>query len=324
MDSIVRHLVYITIVFLASGCKLAVMVSSEGNVESLSGTRDCSGPGYCEFNITEPSFSETFTAVPRPGFEFVRWQDGNGFICANATDPVCTVEMPNETLGAAVVALFSTGSLRPVFSDPGGVDTDGDGTYNEFDMDDDNDGWLDYEDDCPLDGPDLNGSGCPTLPEWGTVLVGDRYWMQPDLFPDLSWRDINAVCPPPTGVCYGTLGYLDVTGWTWATGDEVTAFLNTLLGTTLGTVPDYVEIPEWTTLSPFFFNYFSSQTDDPSTVYGWIRDEANILEGYVYGVRCGADSDPDCYELRAGAAEMGNPIPKSLPYRTVWLYQLNN
>jgi hypothetical protein len=144
--------------------------------------------------------------------------------------------------------------------------------------------------------------------------------MQPDLFPDLSRDAINAVCPSPSGVCSGVLGYLDVTGWTWATGDAVTVFLNSLLGTSLGAVPDVIEYPDRTTLEPFFFDYFSSQIDVDLSLYAWIRDEASILEGYVYGVRCAADLNPDCYELRAVAAEMGNPIPKSLPYRTVWRY----
>ena len=120
-DGFVRTLTIATLALLVTGCKLAVMVSSEGNVVSSSGTRNCSGPGYCEFAITDSSFSETFTAVPRPGFEFVKWQDGGGFFCAKSTDPVCTVEMPNEDFGDAVVALFLTGSIRPVFSDPGNV-----------------------------------------------------------------------------------------------------------------------------------------------------------------------------------------------------------
>jgi hypothetical protein len=322
MDGIVRHLVLISIVLLVPGCKLAVMVSSEGNVLSSSETRHCNGPGYCEFDIVESSFSDTFTAVPRPGFEFVRWQDGNGFLCADATDPVCTVEMPNDTVGAAIVALFNTGSIRPVFSNPGGVDTDDDGTINELDADDDNDGLPDSSDDCPLDGPDLNGLGCPTIPDEETVLVGDRLWVQPNLFPDLSWHDINAACPASTGTCSGKIGDIDVSGWTWASGDEVSDLINTFMGTSLGAVPGVIEISGWTTFSPFIFNFFWSQIDDPSIVYGWIREEANIMEGYVYGVRCGAVSDSDCYDLRAGAAEMSNPIPKSQPYRTVWLYRL--
>ena len=50
---------------LLSGCKLAVMVSSGGYVQSLSGTQNCHGPNYCEIDISEADFSETFTAVAR-------------------------------------------------------------------------------------------------------------------------------------------------------------------------------------------------------------------------------------------------------------------
>ena len=52
-------------------------------------------------------------------------------------------------------------------------------------------------------------------------------------------------------------------------------------------------------------------------LYGWIRDEVNIVEGYVYGMCSGAEADSDCFDLRAGAAAMGNPIPKSLLYSSV-------
>ena len=161
MNGVIRPLLFVSALALLSGCKLAIMVPSEGNVVSASGTRDCNGPGYCEFDITESSFSDTFTAVPRPGFEFVAWQDGSGFFCADVTAPACTVEMPNEAFGAFVVALFRTGLIRPVFSNPEGVDTDGDGAINALDDDDDNDGRLDEFDDCPLDGPDRDGLGLP-------------------------------------------------------------------------------------------------------------------------------------------------------------------
>lgn len=99
MGRIVKHFVFVAVMFLIAGCRLAVMVPSEGNVSSSSGTRDCTGPDYCEFDITEPSFSESFMAVPRPGSEFVEWQGGGGFICADTTDPVCVVEMPDGRSG---------------------------------------------------------------------------------------------------------------------------------------------------------------------------------------------------------------------------------
>lgn len=321
MARLAKHLVLIATALALTGCKLAVMVSSGGYVESSSGTRDCTGPDYCEFVITDPAFSETFTAVPRPGYSFVGWQDGNGFICTNEGGTSCTVAMPNETIGAAVVALFSTASIRPVFSDPGGIDTDGDGTIDTLDLDDDNDGREDEFDNCPLDGPDV-WDGCPTIVEAAEVIVGTRNWVQPDWFDDISWHDVNATCPAATGLCSGEIAGVDVTGWTWATSAEVTDLINSFMGTSLGAVPDWIEIPGWTTVNPFVFNYFHSISDDPETVYGWTRDEANIMQAYRYGMRCGASNDPDCFALRAGAAEMGNPIDKAATYTGVWLYRI--
>ncbi len=307
---------------LISGCKLAVLVPQGGSVQSLSGTRNCLGPRYCEFEINDGDFSETFTAVPRPGFEFVKWQKGDGFFCGNSTDPVCAVSLPGGAAGDSIVASFAEGSIRPLFRSHG-VDTDGDGTVNEIDTDDDNDGRSDDSDDCPLDGPNRNGLGCPSISDEEMVLVGDKYWAQLQPFPHLSWDEINAACPASTGICFGKIGDVDVTGWTWASGNEVTALLNAFLGTELGAVPDRVEVLEWITLSPYIFNYFWPQDDQGAlSVYGWIREEANLMEGYVYGVRCAAAYDPNCYELRAGAFEFGNPLPKSLPYGKVWLYRL--
>lgn len=51
----------------------------------------------------------------------------------------------------------------------------------------------------------------------------DRLWAQIDLFKNLSWNEISAVCPPPTGECRegGILNGLDMTGMTWASWDEV-------------------------------------------------------------------------------------------------------
>lgn len=318
MNLIVKYLAFVAIASLVTGCKLAVMVPSEGNVVSSSGTRDCFGPDYCEFDIVETSFSETFTAIPRPGFEFVKWQDGGGFICADDTDPVCTVEMPDDTVGAVIVALFNTGSIRPVFSNPGGVDTDGDGIINELDDDDDGDGRQDAFDNCPLDAPDRDGLGCPVILESETVQVNDKLWAQPSLFAGVTWYEVHDVCPGPTGNCAGKLGEIDVTGWTWASGDEVTSLLNDFLGTNLGAVPDLMYEPDGRNLSPNIFDYFTAHEFCCTwhSIGGWIREQANVVEGYHYAVGCGDLNDDQCMSFRAGAlgsAENGIELfPKSL------------
>jgi hypothetical protein len=65
-------------------------------------------------------------------------------------------------------------------------------------------------------------------PELDTVSVDEKEWLQPDLFTNLSWDDINAVCPE--GACAGTLNGHDMTGWTWAKVDDLNALFNHYIG----------------------------------------------------------------------------------------------
>lgn len=206
-----------------SGCKLAVLVSSGGDVTSLSGTRDCAGPNFCEFDIDSSGFSETFTAVPRPGFEFVKWNSGGGFLCEESASQQCTVSLPAEPLGSYIIASYDTGFIMPVFKDVG-FDTDGDGIFDRQDDDDDNDGVLDVDDLCPLD-PNPN---CGILID--NVVIGDRQWAQVKLFDGLTWEEVNAVCPDGNCISGETLNGWDMTGWKWASVDEVKLLFNTLIG----------------------------------------------------------------------------------------------
>jgi hypothetical protein len=54
------------------------------------------------------------------------------------------------------------------------------------------------------------------MPITDTVTADGKEWAQVDLFLNLSWYDINAVCPE--GVCSdgGMLNGYDMTGWLWA------------------------------------------------------------------------------------------------------------
>jgi hypothetical protein len=327
MKILARFLLSIAVTCLVVGCKLAVMVSPGGNVYSDSGTRNCVGPDFCEFDITDPFFSETFTAVPRPGFTFEKWQGGDGFVCANSTDPVCTLTLSGGVLGNAVVDSGLTGSVRPLFSGPSDLDSDGDGVVNMLDDDDDDDGYPDIGDQCPLDGPDWDGFGCPYIPEHLTVLLSDgKRWAQPELFDWANWHDVNAVCPAPAGICFGKLGDYDVTGWVWASGGAVTSLLNAFLGTSLSAVPDWTsvpDVPEWTAFSPNIFNYFFAEDNGGGPrLWGWHRDQANIVEAYPYGLSCQVMADDDCYYLYAGSYDRGVPSPMTLDLGGAWLYRV--
>ncbi len=59
------------------------------------------------------------------------------------------------------------------------------------------------------------------------TIPGDgKEWLQPVDFLDYSYDQVNAVCP--SGVCSGTLpgSTVDLTGYTWASIDEVSALFN--------------------------------------------------------------------------------------------------
>jgi hypothetical protein len=92
----------------------------------------------------------------------------------------------------------------------------------------------------------------PITPITDTVTVDGREWAQVDLFTNLTWDHINAVCPE--GVCAGILNGFDMTGWAWASVDDVNALFNFYIGSEkLGPGPDcYPEelflwgpYPEW-------------------------------------------------------------------------------
>ena len=174
-------------VSLMVGCKLAVMVPPGGQVQSSSGTRSCDGGTegkFCTFDLSAVSlpYSESFTALAKPGYQFEKWQDGGGFQCANSTSPTCTVAIADDPFGAIVRAMFDMGRIMPIYKDIG-IDTDSDGVRNELDDDDDNDGILDIHDSCPLDpSPDCS-IGTPIT---DTVFINGREWAQVDLFTRLS------------------------------------------------------------------------------------------------------------------------------------------
>ncbi|MEM1112906.1 MAG: hypothetical protein AAGI11_13425 [Pseudomonadota bacterium] len=67
------------VVSLLSGCTHPVEVVGEGDVLSSSGERDCSAQERnCPFLVVE-AFEERYTALPRAGHTFVRWQNcGDG------------------------------------------------------------------------------------------------------------------------------------------------------------------------------------------------------------------------------------------------------
>ncbi|MEZ5503874.1 MAG: hypothetical protein R3E50_14880, partial [Halioglobus sp.] len=76
------------------------------------------------------------------------------------------------------------------------------------------------------------------------VTVDGKDWAQADLFTNLSWSDINSVCP--AGVCSsGSLNGYDMSGWSWASIEDVNNLFNSYIGSpALGPGPDEVYIDD--------------------------------------------------------------------------------
>ena len=127
MNALIAKTLFICcIATVVTGCKFALMVTADGDVSSSSGTRDCAGGTICEFEITDTDFSETFTATAREGYVFSKWQAGDGYLCANSTNPVCAVSNVPATGIPGVDAFILTGTYfyaKPVFTFVG-IDTD--------------------------------------------------------------------------------------------------------------------------------------------------------------------------------------------------------
>ena len=104
-------------VCMLAGCKVAVIVVEGGQVESgESGT--CTPEKVCVHEVNDTDYKQTFTAVAAPGWEFVKWTNGDFNLCNNSTNPDCVID---STLSKgnpgleAVIASNTTFFILPLF-----------------------------------------------------------------------------------------------------------------------------------------------------------------------------------------------------------------
>jgi len=60
-------------------------------------------------------------------------------------------------------------------------------------------------------------------------IVDGREWYQPADLYGIAWDDIAEVCDPASGVCNGSVGGHDLTGWMWADRAQANGLLNHFL-----------------------------------------------------------------------------------------------
>ncbi len=140
------------------------------------------------------------------------------------------------------------------------------------------------------------------------VIKDGKEWLQPKDFVNLTWYDVAQVCDPVTGLCDGTLGSTDVTGYTWASVDEVSGLFNAY-----GVAPPLTGLGEvnhadssWAPafLDDFDHTYISSRHE---YVWGWARTAdtrgasytpacANWFESTVFDTAITDNSEPNGFE----------------------------
>jgi List-Bact-rpt repeat protein len=100
-----RHRFTLLILSLAlSACKHPLEIVGEGDIVSASGTRDClleeyqaNAPNCIENTVVNDAFTETYTAIPRPGWEFQGW---SGY-CTDTDEPSCSFAVPENWVAAS-------------------------------------------------------------------------------------------------------------------------------------------------------------------------------------------------------------------------------
>jgi hypothetical protein len=185
MKQTLRFLLLLSLTILIVGCKLAVINVEGGEVHSdANGT--CVAGLVCIVEVTDPNFSESFTAIPDTGWHFEKWNSGDGFLCAGSTDHTCTLSFQGHEESKAVEAMVAspeTFYLMPIFK-----------------------------------------------PYTSVITVNGKQWAQAGFFLNLTWDQINAVCPAGKCKDNGSLNGIDMTGWTWASIDDVKALFNVYIG----------------------------------------------------------------------------------------------
>lgn len=128
------------------------------------------------------------------------------------------------------------------------------------------------------------------------VVVGGNTWLQPADFTDLSWSDIAGVCNPDNGQCNGALSGVGVTGYEWATRDQVWA-LFTQFGVPLA--PPYVTSEYASAWAPAFLDTFTATQVGTGLrpyefVHGWTRTESVVSEAFSASlIDYYVEEDPD-------------------------------
>jgi hypothetical protein len=191
-------------------------------------------PTY-ESSITEGRFvvSGTISYGAVPVCALVLANGVSMFSC-NENNGLFSLDVPLDQDGNITLMVFAAGFKPYKIITNVVLDTDQDGIKDYLDYDDDNDGIFDLDDPCPQ----VSGQECKPISD--IVTANGKVWAQVSLFTNLSWSQISAICPAGVCVDNGMLNGYNMSGWRWASVDDVNALFNFYgVSPALGPGPDW-------------------------------------------------------------------------------------
>jgi hypothetical protein len=125
-----------------------------------------------------------------------------------------------------------------------------------------------------------------------------KEWLQINRFLNTSWNQIAAKCPTNGTPCTGTIAGVDVTGWTWASQDDVRTLFSysvpEILNTPTLSGPEYMAValffmdfikPTWqyyTTFGGYLYTagWTSTQNEDGTAILAQVSSQYPVFDGY--------------------------------------------
>lgn len=117
MKSLSKILTLLTSIIFLSACKIAIISIEGGGVYSDVPNGGCTAGNICMFEVEDSDFQRAFFSNSAEGFVFVRWNEGDHFLCGGSKNPMCTVSLQSVSTETAeqIVASSETAYLMPIF-----------------------------------------------------------------------------------------------------------------------------------------------------------------------------------------------------------------
>ncbi len=116
-----RLCIVLSLLAIASGCKVKISVPEGGRVISASGAFDCPQRQECTLDVVVVFFDETFSAEPAAGFVFAGWRRGKDRLCGGGSGDcrLATTGFAGNDGLMAVLESDRVFHLEPFFALPG-------------------------------------------------------------------------------------------------------------------------------------------------------------------------------------------------------------